>query len=167
MYTLMRECVLQHLRIHVHTVNRVHVYFFILETLKVTPERSFLNQNLTVKLVWRFESEKINITVGKFSKEFKFFHDGNEMEDAGGLATNIYTDKQYVDYKLEVKKPGTYIGIISQSNVTAIVNTVKCKYINFRKPHKANNLIITVVKNITETRLTSVAQLDAHLTGDQ
>ena len=105
------------------------VYFFILEKLTVTPEWSFLNQNQTVKQVWRFESEKINLTVGKFTKEYKFFHDGSEMEDEGGLANNIDPSKPYVEYKLEVKKPGTYIGIISQSNATATVKAVKCKYI--------------------------------------
>lgn len=100
--------------------------FSFTEQLRVTPKESFLQSNQSVTLVWRYQSE--DLKEHPFTQNFIFYNNDQLMDNEGGDATVAYFGKPYVDYKMEVKKPGIFTGEVGQLRSIAHVYGIDCEY---------------------------------------
>ena len=96
------------------------------EQLTVTPQQSFLQNNQSITLQWRYQSD--SLVDGGPSPNFVFYRDGERLETEGGGATRTYPSKPYVDYELMTRKAGLLQGEVGQVKSTAHVYGVPCKY---------------------------------------
>ena len=125
---LTEQCIVTRI-IHVHILHFCYDHFvlFLDGRMTVSPSLSFHHENRPVDLVYRFESEKIDIGRRPFQENFTVTSHGELIMH--GYANAIHIGKPYVDLKVKVDKPGSYLGTItgSSSSATAVIKQMKGK----------------------------------------